>query len=219
MPVLRSSVERLEAGAEIGLADCPARVIYVVEGRVRLATQGAAAKLGANDAWFAEGPTRVKAAAPAVLIRWELLPGEQAEAAGAGEAAEALARPITLAPERRYLLRADRVDFPPKGVAYLHTHQGPGIRCLIKGTIRIDSEGHSLAVAPLGAWFESGPEPVFAAASDSADTAFVRVMVLPLELLGKSSIRYVRPEDQDKPKPQRYEVFLDQPLAPWPPRP
>jgi len=212
MLVLRSSVDRLEAGADIGLGDCPARAIYVVEGRLRLAAEGAAAKLGANDAWFAQGPTLLQVAEPSVLIRWELLPADRPGAAEA-HAVSVLERPIELAPDRRYLLRADRVDFPPKGVAYLHTHQGPGIRCLIKGGIRIDSEGHSLEVEPLGAWFESGPEPVFAAASDSADTAFVRVMVLPVELLGKSSIRYVREEDRDKPKPQRYEVFIDQPLT------
>lgn len=212
MLVLRSSVDRLEAGSEIELAACPARVIYLVEGRARLVAEGAAAKLGANDAWFAEGPTTVAAAAPSVLIRWELLPADRPDAAAEAGSVSVLERPLDLPPEGRYLLRADRVDFPPKGVAYLHTHQGPGIRCLIKGGIRIDSEGRSLEVEPLGAWFESGPEPVFAAASDSADTAFVRVMVLPLELLGKSSIRYVRAEDRDKPKSQRYEVFLDQPL-------
>jgi len=211
MLVLRSSVDRLEAGSEIDLAACPARVVYLVEGRARLVAEGAAAKLGANDAWFAQGPTRVTAAEPSVLIRWELLPAGHPGETGA-QTVSVLERPLDLSPDGRYLLRADRVDFPPKGVAYLHTHQGPGIRCLIKGSIRIDSEGHSLEVAPLGAWFESGPEPVFAAASDSAETAFVRVMVLPLELLGKSSIRYVRAEDRDKPKPQRYEVFLDQPL-------
>lgn len=211
MLVLRSSVDRLEAGSEIDLAACPARVIYLVEGRARFVAEGAAAKLGANDAWFAQGPTTVAAAAPSVLIRWELLPAGHPGEAGA-QTVSVLERPLDLPPEGRYLLRADRVDFPPKGVAYLHTHQGPGIRCLIKGGIRIDSEGRSLEVEPLSAWFESGPEPVFAAASDSAETAFVRVMVLPLELLGKSSIRYVRAEDRDKPKSQRYEVFLDQPL-------
>ncbi|HEY5431456.1 MAG TPA: hypothetical protein VIK04_20240 [Solirubrobacteraceae bacterium] len=42
--------------------------------------------------------------------------------------------------------------------------------------------------------------------------AFVRVMVLPRELLGRSSIQYVRDGDQDRPKPQRYQVFVDEPL-------
>ena len=35
-------------------------------------------------------------------------------------------------------------------------------------------------------------------------------MILPRELKGKSSIRYVRPEDHDKPKTQSYQVFCDE---------
>ena len=53
---------------------------------------------------------------------------------------------------------------------------------------------------------------MFAAASESEPTAFVRCMVLPARLHGKSSIRYVRAEDAEKPKPQSYTVFVDEPL-------
>ena len=63
-----------------------------------------------------------------------------------------------------------------------------------------------------GAWFESGPEPVFAAASASEETAFVRVLILPREWAGKRTIRYVNEEDEDKPKTQRATVFLDEPI-------
>lgn len=111
------------------------------------------------------------------------------------------------------LIRCDRVDFPPGGCAYLHTHRGPGIRVLLKGKIRIDTDGASHEYGPLQAWFESGPTPVFAQASETEPTAFVRCMVLPSELLGTSSLRYERAEDADKPKSQRYQVFVDQPLA------
>jgi quercetin dioxygenase-like cupin family protein len=111
------------------------------------------------------------------------------------------------------LMRLDRVDFPPGGVAYLHTHQGPGIRVLLHGEIRIDAGGTSHGYRPLEAWFESGPEPVFAAAAETDSTAFVRCMILPRRLLGQSSIRYVREEDAAKPKPQRYTVFVDEPLS------
>jgi hypothetical protein len=38
-------------------------------------------------------------------------------------------------------------------------------------------------------------------------------MVLPARLRGQSSIRYVREEDAAKPKPQRYTVFVDQPVG------
>jgi quercetin dioxygenase-like cupin family protein len=124
-----------------------------------------------------------------------------------------VSRAVDLEPDQDVLLRCDRVDFPPGGVAYLHTHRGPGIRVLLHGSIRIDTDGSSHAYGPLQAWFEPGPVPVFAAASEQEATAFVRCMVLPAELRGASSIRYERPEDAGKPKAQRYQVFVDEPLV------
>ena len=35
-------------------------------------------------------------------------------------------------------------------------------------------------------------------------------MILPRALQGKSSIRYVKPEDAEKPRLQRYTIFIDQ---------
>ena len=35
-------------------------------------------------------------------------------------------------------------------------------------------------------------------------------MILPRELQGKSSIRYVKPEDAGKPKLQTYRVLIDE---------
>jgi hypothetical protein len=112
-----------------------------------------------------------------------------------------------------WLLRCDRVDFPPGGVAYRHTHPGPGIRCLLTGRIRIESGGETHEYSLLEAWFESGPEPVFAAASETEETAFVRVMLLPGAWAGKRTIKYVDPEDAEKPKTQRATVFLDEPIS------
>jgi hypothetical protein len=121
---------------------------------------------------------------------------------------------MQLAAGAAYLLRCDRVDFPAGGEALTHTHQGGGIRCLLAGSIRIDTQGHSSSYAPLGAWFEAGPDAVYAAADREVPSAFARCMVLPAALLGgKSSIRYVHPEDQDKPKSQRYQIFIDEPIG------
>jgi quercetin dioxygenase-like cupin family protein len=142
---------------------------------------------------------------PAHLLSFELLPAASASAL--------LSAPVDLPPGEERLIRCDRVDFPPGGVAYLHTHQGPGIRVLLHGAIRIETAGHCHDYRPLDAWFEPGPEPVFAAGSGTEPTAFVRCMVLPASLLGKRSIRYVRDEDAAKPKPQRYTVFVDEPLG------
>jgi hypothetical protein len=124
-----------------------------------------------------------------------------------------LAADLSLDVSVEWLMRCDRVDFPPGGVAYRHTHPGPGIRCLLQGSIRIEAEGGTRTYEPFEAWFESGPEPVFAAASEREPTAFVRVMLLPAEWEGKRTIRYVDPADAGKPKTQRPTVFLEERLA------
>jgi quercetin dioxygenase-like cupin family protein len=111
-----------------------------------------------------------------------------------------------------WVMRCDRVDFPPGGVAYTHTHPGPGIRCLLFGSIRIESGGAAHDYGPLDAWFESGPEPVLAVAAENEPSAFVRVLLLPHEWEGKRTIRYVDAADDDKPKLQRATVFFDQPI-------
>ncbi len=111
-----------------------------------------------------------------------------------------------------WLMRCDRVDFPPGGVAYRHTHPGPGIRVLLEGRIRIETGGESHEYGPFEWWYETGPEPVYAAASESEETAFVRVMVLPREWEGRRTIRYVDPADEKKPKLQRARIFLERPL-------
>ncbi len=116
-------------------------------------------------------------------------------------------------PDGELLLRGDSVAFPPGGCAFLHTHQGPGIRCLIEGGIRIDTLGQSTSYGPGGAWFEAGPHPVFAQAAADRPSRFIRAMILPRALVGKSSIRYVNDADRDRPKSQQYKVFVDVPIA------
>jgi quercetin dioxygenase-like cupin family protein len=122
-----------------------------------------------------------------------------------------MARELAL-PAGEYLLRCDRVDFPPGGEAFLHTHQGPGIRVLLFGSIRIETQGATYDYAPGEPWFETGPDPVHALTHPDEPSAFVRCMVLPRALRGSPSIRYVRDEDRERPKSQRYTVFLDEPV-------
>ena len=176
---------RLSGDESLALDPAP-RIIY------RIAEQEAAYTTGALTL---SGATHV--------LSFELVAAASAEAI--------LSAPVELDGER--LIRLDTVSFPPGGVAYLHVHRGPGIRVLLEGEIRIETDGTTRTYGPLEAWFEAGPIPVFAAASESQPTAFVRCMVLPAELLGKRSLRYVREEDADKPKRQEYRIFVDEPLS------
>jgi hypothetical protein len=83
---------------------------------------------------------------------------------------------------------------------------------MTEGGIRIDTSGHSTSYGPGGAWFESGPEPVFAQGAVDRPSRFIRVMILPRALIGKSSIRYVDEADKDKPRMQQYQIFADMPI-------
>jgi len=188
------------------------RVVYVREGDAIARAGGQATGLAANSAWHGSGAVLVTAGnTGATLLRWELAADARAPGEVAGAASTlALAHAVELGGAGGYLMRCDRVDFPPGGIAYTHVHRGPGIRCLLTGGIRVEVNGKGHDVAPGEAWFEAGPDPVLALASQTAPTAFVRVMILPRDLKGKSSIRYVRPEDADKPKLQTYRVFVDE---------
>jgi quercetin dioxygenase-like cupin family protein len=177
------------------------RIVYVVSGDVEITGDGRIS-LGENQAWHGAGACTIGTRDSARIWRWELHRGT-AHPAGAR-----FARAIDL-PAAECLMRCDRVDFPLGGVAYTHTHQGPGIRVLLRGRFRVEVGGHEQRIAPGEPWFESGPDPVYAEASREELTSFVRVMVLPRALLGKSSIRYVKPEDQARPKTQTYTVFVD----------
>jgi quercetin dioxygenase-like cupin family protein len=158
-------------------------------------------RIDERDAEFGTGT--VPLTGPAHVLAFELV-----DEASPGAK---LSAPVGL--DGELLIRLDTVSFPPGGVAYLHVHRGPGIRVLLEGEIRIDTGGQSRSYHPLEAWFEPGPVPVFAAASESMPTAFVRCMVLPAEIKGQRSLSYVRDEDADKPKLQEYRIFVDELLS------
>jgi hypothetical protein len=206
--------DRLSARASSEPLSQTNRAIYVSEGSAVVRGAGFAACLMCNSVW--QGYAAITASAGpegAKLLRWELSVKGPELLRGADVKSD-----LTVEGEPRieqgveYLMRCDRVDFPPGGVAFTHTHQGSGIRCLQNGRIRIETQGHDFWVEAGGAWFETGSDPVFAETRQDGPSHFIRVMILPKSLLGKSSIRYVRPEDQDKPKSQKYQVFVDEPI-------
>jgi hypothetical protein len=197
-------------GADVFYAAVP-RMIFVVHGSVTIADR----TLNDNEAWSGEGPAALKAgSAGATLWRWELAAGNSSADVKTGRGVvsrEKLSARLETLPKGRLLLRGDSVAFPPGGCAYLHRHQGPGIRCLVEGGIRIDTHGRSTSYGPGCAWYETGPDGVFAQAADRT-TRFVRVMVLPVAYVGKSSVAYLNEEDKAKPKSQQYKIYADLPL-------
>jgi quercetin dioxygenase-like cupin family protein len=108
-----------------------------------------------------------------------------------------------------WLLRCDRVDFPPGGVAYRHVHPGPGIRRPLHGELTIDRDGDAITYRADESWYEDADDPVLATSSATEATAFVRVLLLPAKWAGKRTIRYLDPADEDKPKLQQARILLE----------
>ena len=82
---------------------------------------------------------------------------------------------------------------------------------MLHGEIRSDIGGIKGVHRAGDAWFERGPDPVVGAAE--GETAFVRTMILPWELLGRSSFRAVDELEAQKPRLMHYTSFVDQPIA------
>lgn len=214
---LRHIVDRLAPGAKY-FEPLPAlnRVLYCHEGSFSVVGQEEET-VGEDRAWFGAGAVAARAGdSGAVIWRYELADDNSPAklAAGTGVSSEVTIESDLDGPDPTgdWILRCDAVKFPMGGHALAHVHQGPGIRCLREGRIRIETGGNAKEYRPGQTWFEPGPEPVVAKACSEQCTKFVRVMVLPAELRGKSSIQYVNPDDIDKPKSQRYQHYVDEPI-------
>lgn len=213
-PVLRLYEDVLSSAenVEFRLPPLP-RFVFVVHGRATIEGK----TTGEGETWHGENAVTIKPGPGGVTCwRWELARGDQGSTTANAPGMithEKLSAFLETLPKGELLLRGDSVAFPPGGCAYTHRHQGPGIRCLIEGGIRIDTHGRSTSYGPGGAWYESGPDAVFAQAAADKPSRFIRVMVLPRELIGKSSIQYVNEDDKAKPKSQSYKIYADAPIS------
>jgi quercetin dioxygenase-like cupin family protein len=223
---LRLTEDRLGPGTRLTLPSLP-RVLYARDGapailnrppsaRTDLAAPATISPATTNTAWHASDAATLSADAPATLLRFELIRGAEASASSSGkvDSRVVLEHAIDLDPARQWLMRCDRVDFAPGGVALPHGHRGGGIRCLLVGALEVTvGDRPPRLMRPGDAWFESGREPVLAKAAPDIPTAFVRVAILPREIRGQSSIVYVDPADAARGRPRQYTVYVDEPIA------
>lgn len=201
--VLRLTRDHLQPNT--GAALPPAhRILYVLDGTVTVDGKDVAA----HTAWHGAGACALAVGREgAVVLRYELV-RDDTPAGGT----PLLVQAMRLDPTAAYLMRCDRVDFDPGDEALPHRHKGGGIRCLVRGTLDLRVEGEPPRTIAAGeAWFESGREPVYARASATEPTSFIRCSILPREIRGQSSIMYVNPTDATS-KPRKYTVFVDEPI-------
>ena len=209
---LRVVEHRLEVGALRSFPKGP-RVIFVRAGIIRLVTPGSGVgrpPVGQDAAVFAAGACGVQSYRDALtFLVFELVRQPPPPAGGR----TLLEHPIALDPKAAWLMRCDRVDFTPGGVAPRHRHRGGGIRCLLRGALTVtvgDAPGRLMR--PGDCWFESGREPVLAQAA-TEETSFVRCAILPAGIRGQTSIVYVDPADATRGRPRTYTVFVDEPIT------
>jgi len=97
------------------------------------------------------------------------------------------------------------------GCAYRQHHQGPGIRCLLEGGIRIDTAGRSTSYGPAAPGTRRARARV-RAGGRSAEPLHPRDDPA-ARVFGQKIAAIRRPADAAKPRAQRYQIFADIPIA------
>lgn len=108
-------------------------------------------------------------------------------------------------------LRLERVDLNLGAETPVHTHAGPGLRVLVTGRLEAEVGDARLVLEKGDAWIELGPgERVVGRADAKASTAFVRLMLLPEDMVGRDSFLSWDEEEIDRPRPARYQRFFEE---------
>src|SRR2546426_2571959 len=135
------------------------RVLYVRRGALAVGTDSREAAVTADHAWHGVHACEIVAGdTDSTVLRYELIRGAAPLGGVTGGATQGLLEhAIDLDPCAEDLMRADRGDFAPGGVALPHPHPGGGNRCPIAGAPRV-TRGPTPAPrgAPRGAGFEGG---------------------------------------------------------------
>jgi hypothetical protein len=147
------------------------------------------APLQTNSAVYAGDVAIIEACAEgAMLWRWELAPEPVHLLSGEGTTSTLrMSRRIKmfeLVPTSKWLFRLDMIR-EAQGSTGLHCHPGSGIRCLLSGEFKVESEKNGVSESrhPGDAWYEEGAYPVVSTAPPGVKTTFLRGMVLPPEFV------------------------------------
>lgn len=176
-----------------GASDAPLkplpRVLYVRDGEVAIngSVLGAGLCAAASTGYEVEGRDEWSH-----VWRWEVdLPNRphtllQGDGLFTIHRMSRLITTLDMARGSEWLFRLDQITSRPGHVSDPHTHPGPGIRCLLRGTFNIAQHGeHYRGGVPGEPWWESGGEEVVFWGSETTEASFLRGMVLPTEHAGR----------------------------------
>ncbi len=160
-------------------------IIYVWKGSVIINGR----EVEADSAVYIEDFASIKASPGGVYLwRWELISESAPIHLLKGEGIESVLRKsrqvkmFELVPTSKWLFRLDAI-VDNQGSTGLHSHPGSGIRCLIKGNLRTESEkGESGDNRnPGDCWYEEGAYPLISTTDEGVKATFLRGMILPPE--------------------------------------
>jgi hypothetical protein len=160
-------------------------IVYVLRGSA--AVNGEA--LGEDGATYCKDTAFIEAGPDGAKVwRWELVRTDAPNNLVRGDGISSRLRMsrrirmFELVPTSKWLFRLDCI-YNNRGSTGLHSHPGSGIRCMLAGHLRVESEKGECSDNRLtgDCWYEEGSYPLVST-SDPGETAdFLRGMVLPPE--------------------------------------
>ncbi|MBJ3778243.1 cupin domain-containing protein [Acuticoccus mangrovi] len=199
---LRLTVYDAAPGAD-GIALAGAAVfVYAASGEVSVVADGTVRTLSADDGAFADPGTRLTGDGAAWIYT---VAGPDAPFLTGADIV--LSEPLQPAFGAPFLVRADRIESTPGAQTPRHGHRGPGIRRLLKGRLLAEVGEKVERIAAGSAWFETGHDMVVGTNTGDGNAAFVRVMVLPMELRGGLS-SFMPADEAEARKPRSVNARL-----------
>ena len=188
MYTLRLYEDRFAQGAR-SLVDLEAQhsMVYVYQGS--LAVNGQV--LQKDMSVYSKDVTTIEVGPGGSLSwRWELVRTVEPNNVAQGEGIRSRlrmsrrVRMFELVPTSKWLFRLDSI-INNEGSTGLHSHPGSGIRCMLEGHLRVESDkGESSDNSrPGDAWYEEGSYPLVSTSDPGEKATFLRGMVLPPEYI------------------------------------
>jgi hypothetical protein len=159
--------------------------VYVFDGSAAVNGE----RLEKDTAAYARDVLRIEAGPEGATVwRWDLVRATEPNNLVAGEGVVSRLRMsrcikmFELVPTSKWLFRLDAIT-DMSGSTGLHSHPGSGIRCMLEGQMRVESDkGESSDNRGSGScWYEEGSYPLVSTCDPGNMAHFLRGMVLPPE--------------------------------------
>lgn len=186
MYTLRLYHDRFDAKSK-NIVDLQAQhcIVYIYQGSATVNDQ----LVKKDSAVYSRDVATIEAGAEGAQVwRWELVRTGELNNPAQGEGIESRLRMsrrirmFELVPTSKWLFRLDSI-VNNEGSTGLHSHPGSGIRCMIEGHLRVESEKGECSDnwRPGDAWYEEGSYPLISTSDPGEKATFLRGMILPPE--------------------------------------